>query len=90
MTTAFLGRGPDAIVQYDLAGLAPGITNAARRQRYEPAHRLRRNTPSPEFSEIEQLGRHPQTAWRNQRQDLTQLPQHFAAIGKEHSNNGSR
>ncbi|KHS07667.1 hypothetical protein RM61_09400 [Xanthomonas phaseoli pv. phaseoli] len=90
MTISLFGRGLDAIAQHDHTGMAPDITNAARRQRYEPTHKLRRNTPYPEFSEIEQLGRNPQTAWRNQRQDLKQLPQHFAAIGKEHSNNGSR
>ncbi|WP_434990088.1 hypothetical protein [Xanthomonas melonis] len=89
MTIALLGRGLDAIVQHDLAGMAPDITAAARIQRYECARQLRRTTQSPEAREIEQLreqfGRHYQTAWRNgQRPDLTQLPQHFAAIDKEH------
>lgn len=88
MTIALLGRGLDAIVQHDLAGMAPGITAAARLQRYECACQLRRAQLSPEAREIDQLreqfGRHYQTAWRNgQRPDLSQLPQHFAAIDKE-------
>lgn len=87
---ALLGRGLDAIVQHDLAGMAPDITAAARLHRYENARQLRRALLSPEAREIEQLreqfGRHYQTAWRNgQRPDLTQLPQHFAAIDKEQS-----
>ncbi|MCS3807849.1 hypothetical protein [Xanthomonas sp. 4461] len=77
-------------MQHDLAGMAPDITAAARLHRYENARQLRRALLSPEAREIEQLreqfGRHYQTAWRNgQRPDLTQLPQHFAAIDKEQS-----
>ncbi|RWU16205.1 hypothetical protein [Xanthomonas phaseoli] len=90
MTIALLGRGLDAILQHDLTGMAPDISAAARIQRYECARQLRRATQSPEAREIEQLreqfGRHYQNAWRNgQRPDLTQLPQHFAAIDKEQS-----
>ncbi|WP_115530217.1 hypothetical protein [Xanthomonas campestris] len=90
MTIALLGRGLDAIVQHDLTGMAPDITTAARLQRYESARQLRRATQSPEAREIEQLreqaGRRYQTDWRNgQRPDLSQLPQHFAAIDKEQS-----
>ncbi|WP_435014655.1 hypothetical protein [Xanthomonas arboricola] len=91
MNIALLGRGLDAIVQHDLAGMAPDITAAARLQRYESARQLRRAQLSPESREIDQLreqvGRHYQTDWRNgQRPDLTQLPRHFAAIDKEQSN----
>ncbi|MGV7193756.1 hypothetical protein [Xanthomonas axonopodis] len=85
MTISLLGHGLDAIVQHDLACMAPDITAAARLHRYESACQLRRATQSPEAREIEQLreqfGRHYQTAWRNgQRPDLTELPRHFAAL----------
>ncbi|KAB7769321.1 hypothetical protein [Xanthomonas maliensis] len=84
MTLALLGRGLDAILQHDLAGMPRQINNAARLHRYECAQQLHCATQSPEAREIEQLreqfGRNYQTAWRNgQRPDLTQLPQHFAA-----------
>lgn len=90
MTLALLGRGLDAILQHDLAGMPPDITAAARLQRYECARQLRRTQLSPDAREIDQLreqfGRHYQTAWRNgQRPDLTQMPQRFAAIDKEHN-----
>ncbi|ATS54073.1 hypothetical protein [Xanthomonas citri] len=90
MTIALLGRGLDAIVQHDLAGMPPDITNAARLHRYECAQQLRRATQSPEARENEKLreqaGRLYQTDWRNgQRPDLTQMPQRFAAIDKEHN-----
>ncbi|MFA4628611.1 hypothetical protein P2A10_17465 [Xanthomonas perforans] len=89
MTIALLGRGLDAILQHDLAGMPRQITDAARLQRYECARQLRRAQLSPEAREIDQLreqfGRNYQTAWRNgQRPDLTQLPLRFAAIDKEH------
>ncbi|QDS15748.1 hypothetical protein [Xanthomonas arboricola] len=90
MTIALLGRGLDAILQHDLAGMPRQITDAARLQRYECACQLRRAQLSPEAREIDQLreqfGRNYQTAWRNgQRPDLTQIPQRFAAIDKEHN-----
>ncbi|AZM72878.1 hypothetical protein C9397_14410 [Xanthomonas vasicola pv. vasculorum] len=95
MTLTLLGRGLDAILQHDLTGMPRQITNAARLHRYERAQQLRRATQSPEAREIEQLreqfGHNYQTAWRNgQRPDLTQLPQHFAAINKEQQHNGRR
>ncbi|WP_372177501.1 hypothetical protein ACCQ23_21385 [Xanthomonas axonopodis pv. phyllanthi] len=95
MTLTLLGRGLDAILQHDLAGMPRQITNAARLHRYECAQQLRRATQSPEAREIEQLreqfGRHYQTAWRKgRRPDLTQLPQYFAAINKEQQHNGRR
>ncbi|MCC4600272.1 hypothetical protein [Xanthomonas melonis] len=85
MTIALLGHGLDAIVQHDLAAMAPDITAAARLHRYENARQLRRTTQSPEAREIEQLreqaGRRYQADWRNgQRPDLTELPRHFAAL----------
>ncbi|QXF03564.1 MULTISPECIES: hypothetical protein [Xanthomonas] len=90
MTIALLGRSLDAILQHDLAGMPRQITAAARLQRYECARQLRRAQLSPDAREIdklrEQFGRNYQTAWRGgQRPDLTQLPQHFAAIDKEHN-----
>ncbi|MEB1099653.1 hypothetical protein VDP44_10695 [Xanthomonas campestris pv. campestris] len=85
MTIALLGRGLDAILQHDLAGMPLQITDASRLHRYECARQLRRTSQSPEAREIEQLreqfGRHYQTAWRNgQRPNLTELPRHFAAL----------
>lgn len=90
MTIALLGCGLDVIVQHDLAGMPLQITDTARPHRYECARELRRTIQSPEARESDQLreqfGRHHQTAWRNgQRPDLTQLPQYFAAIDKEHN-----
>lgn len=90
MTLALLGRGVDAILQHDLACMPRQITDAARLQRYECACQLRRAQLSPEAREIDQLreqfGRNYQTAWRKgQRPDLTQMPQRFVAIDKEHN-----
>jgi len=90
MTIALLGRGLDAIVQHDLAGMPPDITNGARLRRYECARQLVRAQLSPQAREIDQLreqfGRNYQTAWRNgQRPGLSHIPHRFAAIDKEHN-----
>ncbi|WP_416203729.1 hypothetical protein [Xanthomonas euvesicatoria] len=90
MTITLLGRGLDAILQHDLAGMPRQITDALRLQRYECALQVRRAQLSPDARESDQLreqfDRNYQTASRSgQHPDLTQMPQRFAAIDKEQS-----